>query len=254
MEYSLDNIHEKLLEMMVLFNDLCKKYGLTYYLIGGSALGALRHNGFIPWDDDVDIALSRNNFEKLEEILKNVYKNKLADNIIYQATSHTAPTGHFYLHDCEHHTIEPTIAIDIFPLDAVPSSRIQQKIQQLMCQVYHVCSYRKPPQNRGQACKAATKLFLYFMNTTSLNWLEKISKKFITHWNAKETGIVSNLYGLAGYKKEMVPSSFFGTPIWHQFETTLFPIPEKCHEYMTHIYGDYMQLPSVEKRIPKHLK
>lgn len=254
MDATLERIHIRLLDMMMVFDDLCKKHHLTYYLIGGSALGALRHNGFIPWDDDVDIALPRSDFEKLEKILRSVYQNRPVNNVIYQSTFHTAPTGHFYLYDCKHQTAEHAVAIDIFPLDAVPRSRMQQKIQQIWCQLYHVSAYRKPPQNRGKAWYVATKLFLIFTNKACLNLLEKISKKVITHWNGKETGIVSNLYGLAGYKKEMVPQSFFGNPVYHQFETGMFPIPEKCHEYMTHIYGDYMILPPLEKRIPKHIK
>ena len=209
MDATLERIHIRLLDMMMVFDDLCKKHHLTYYLIGGSALGALRHNGFIPWDDDVDIALPRSDFEKLEKILRSVYQNRPVNNVIYQSTFHTAPTGHFYLYYCKHQTAEHAVAIDIFPLDAVPRSRMQQKIQQIWCQLYHVSAYRKPPQNRGKAWYVATKLFLIFTNKACLNLLEKISKKVIKHWNGKETGIVSNLYGLAGYKKEMVPQSCF---------------------------------------------
>ena len=251
MEYRLDAVQKKLFCMMTAFDEFCHTNHLTYYLIGGSALGALRHNGFIPWDDDVDVALPRKDFERMEYILKTNHYNYLG-NYFYQAVEQNGPTGHLFEKEKEKSTQRPTV--DIYPLDAVPDSKFAQKIQKVICQVYHVATYRKPPKNRGIILKLLTSFFLFATNDRFLSWLKKQAKKIITKWNKRDENLLSNLFGCAGYDKEKVPASYFGTPVYHEFESAYFPIPERCHEYMTHIYGDYMKLPPVSQQKPKHRK
>lgn len=253
MEYQIEYIHEKLFEMMTVFDSFCKENHLEYYLIGGSALGALRHNGFIPWDDDVDVALKRKDFEKMEDILKNQMGNHLGRTFAYVPTEHNGPTGHLYYYFKDVKQKEKWIAIDIYPLDNVPSSILAQEVQRIFCQVYHLATYRMPPKNRGRLMRVGSQLVLKCSTKAFLDRIESMSKKIITYWNSKNTQMISNLFGIAGYKKEMVPNIYFGNSIPHKFETGVFPIPERSHEYMQHIYGNYMELPPIEKRVPKHL-
>ena len=65
---SLEEVHERELKMMKLFIKLCEQYNLRYYMAGGTLLGAVRHKGFIPWDDDIDLLMPRPDYDKLQEI------------------------------------------------------------------------------------------------------------------------------------------------------------------------------------------
>ena len=79
MNVDIKDFQYKILEIAFYFDEFCKKYDIEYYLMGGSALGAVRHHGFIPWDDDMDIAMSRVEYNKFVKALKNAYYNQNPD-------------------------------------------------------------------------------------------------------------------------------------------------------------------------------
>jgi lipopolysaccharide cholinephosphotransferase len=94
-----------------------------------------------------------------------------------------------------------------------------------------------------------TKFFPAFL----LNYLQKLSYKGVTLWKDKRTKYVSNIYGVSG-DKEKVPAEFYGTARYVPFEDTVMPIPEKAEEYNTQIYGNFMEYPPEEQRVPSHFK
>lgn len=246
-----DVLRQFQLEELKLLKEISRELqanNIDFYVIGGCSIGALRHKGFIPWDDDVDIAVMRKDFDRTEEVLSKVGGTMLYDPV----ESHKipdAPLGHAYML-CDK-PLEDSPRIDVFAIDNVPDSKLSRKYQKLCALIYHVCILRRPAENRGKLKKALTYAICNFVPKFMLDWLQRLSYKGLTKWQLSETEYVSNIFGVSG-DRETVPKSYFGTPRFVPFEDTLVPIAEKAEEYNTHIYGDFMELPPEEKRVPSH--
>lgn len=241
-----------LLEMLKELDKVLKENKLPYFLLGGSALGAVRHKGFIPWDDDIDIGLWRNDFEKMEKILQ----EKLPKNLLYCKVGKNkiphAPIGYLYDISNPEIPLEKVPTIDIFAIDNVPDNKMMKKVQNIFSQVYHLCIYRKPAKNRGKKAYYFTKLVLGLFPNFLLDFLQSLSKRIITYWNKNKTKDICNLFGMKKYYKEIMPREYIGNPVLKEFEGYLFPIPEQWDKYLTHLYGDYMKLPPKELQKPSH--
>ena len=252
----MNNLREIQLELLKMLEEIDKtlrEKNIPYFLVGGSVLGSIRHKGFIPWDDDIDIGLYRKDFEKMEKILQNHNFEKIQYNRIGENSNQSEPIGRIYL---KKEMNEKSIikVIDVFPIDNVPENKFLKFIQYFFCQIYHTCIYKKPAKNRGKLAYYFTKGILKIFPNFLLDFLQILSKKIIIYWNKKETKEVANIYGIKGFYKEIMPREYIGNPILKEFEGEMFYIPEQWDKYLTHLYGDYMKLPSEEERKPKHGK
>lgn len=239
----------ELIKMLIELKKILYSQNINFFLIGGSVLGSIRHKGFIPWDDDIDIAVYRNDFEKLENILIKTLKNS---NMIYYTANNDEkpdPIGRL----CLKKEVEKNIVtkvIDIHPIDNVPKSIYGKLLQFIMLKFYYLFLWEKPAQNKGKICKLLTKIIL-LITPKKL----KINLKYSIN-NYLKRGKVSeeiiNLHGIKGYWKEIMPREYIGSPVLKEFEGEMFYIPEKWHEYLTFLYGDYMKLPDEKDRKPRH--
>lgn len=190
----------ELLKMLEIIDKIFKENGLHYFLIGGSALGAIRHKGFIPWDDDIDIGLYRKDFERMEKILQ----EKLPSNLLYCKIGENkipnAPIGYLYNISNSEISLDKVPTIDIFAIDNVPDNKIMEKIQNIFAKMYHLCIYKKPARNRGRIAYFLTKIILITFPNFLLNYLEKLSKKIIIKYKDGNTKCVNNLFG-ANFEK-----------------------------------------------------
>lgn len=226
--------------------DCLDNAGITFYLTGGSCIGVLRHKGFIPWDDDIDIGIMRRDFDLAEKALA-----ELDDTMVYSAVENhiipDAPLGHIFKNEAN---LENAPCIDVFAIDNIPDGRLAKKYQAFCAKVYHLCVLRRPSKNRGKLNAVFTKIVCSFPKKI-LDFLGRRAYNGLTRWQYEDTEYVSNIFGVRG-AKEVVPRAFFGKPRLAEFEDTQMPIPEKAEEYMTHIYGDYMALPPEHERVPLH--
>lgn len=237
-----------LLKMLVKIRKIMSEKGINFFLVGGSTLGAIRHKGFIPWDDDIDIGLYRGEFEKLEKVINDINLGKIkyskAEEDIQRAP---APYGCFYYEEKGKEYI-----IDVYAIDSVPNNIILKKIQKYSSYMYHLSVYRNTPKNRGKLYFYLVSLFLKLTPNNLLNIFQKISKKIILKLQKVKSDNIVNMYGIKGYEKEIMPKEYIGKPILWKFENEIFYIPEQWDKYLTHLYGDYMKLPPLEEQKPKH--
>lgn len=245
-------MHEGLLTLLKEFDAICKKHGITYYLEGGSLLGAVRHKGFLPWDDDVDLTITRDNFQKLlcvidQELPANRelycyerYPDYLRDTVKY---TNLDTTVLFPNHILDGHAAGQHI--DLFILDPVPSDPAQQAQYQkyatiyseLMTPVYVLCDdivsyldeynqYLRMMQEQGRD-----------------QVLNILREKLFT----MEDSDACDTYLLRwGNRHIFYPKAFFGTPVYLQFEDAFFPAPQQYHRFLRTQFGDsWMIIPDV---------
>lgn len=236
---------------------ICKKYDLQYFLIGGTLLGAVRHKGFIPWDDDLDIAMPRNDYEKfqkvcVEELTEKYYLHSIDTDPEYWVSFIKVRKKNTIFEPVQDSTIDTKykgVYIDIFPLDnARRENSIMQDIQAYMCKGLTSFQYRR----RGATMitktpigiKLLSPLLGMFSIKTISNWISTIMQ-----WNKDDNAeYFVNIGSFIDFHKQTMPKEAFLPATSVEFEGKLYDAP-KDFDYVLHrLYGDYMKLPPVEKR------
>lgn len=241
---------------------ICDKHDLKYYMLGGTMLGAIRHKGFIPWDDDIDLGMPRDDYEKflelapqeLPEYLKVVnYRND--PNYMYYITR---------VLDTDTKVIEERIgndnkytnaSIDIFPIDGTPNNALARKIYFFRV-LYHralmsLCYKDSIDRKRKRSKKE--KLLLWIMERIPVEKLTTPYKqkckidKLLRKQPVKGAKYIGNIMG-AYRTREIVPAEYYGEGAMYPFEDIQLRGLSMYHEYLSYTYGDYMQLPPEESR------
>lgn len=245
--------NEILVELLDEFVRVCKENNLRYYLEGGSILGAIRHKGFIPWDDDVDVSMPRADYERLRS-LGNVWSDgyRLAD---YETIA-DYPYDFLKLEDTNTTLIEKVapvyvggVFLDIFPLDNIPSAEANREIVNYQLETLPIYSR----MSLDPYCATCSSLFEYL----SLRWqqyrfdlksffrkIDDVTKQYqyddsCQYWKCTH-----------GYfRKEAAPKEYWGDGVEAEFEGKSYVVPSNYDAYLTHLFGDYMTLPPVEERV-----
>ena len=244
----------ELLKMMKQFHDVCRKNNIKYYMLGGTLIGAIRHKGFIPWDDDIDLGIPREDYN----ILLKKYKEILPQNleIITAKNDKEHPLIFAKLYNKNTTVVEDVFAerigglyIDIFPIDGAPKNIKRIKKHYFKVKLYSdFFRYSRAPKNSQKSYKRFIQMVSKIIGEDY--WYNK-TEKLLNKYEFDESKYVGNLLG--AYKiKEIVPKSYFGSPTLYEFEDTEFYGLENYHEYLTSIYGDYMKLPPIEKQVSHH--
>ncbi len=256
----LKQLHDVEIIILKEIDRICKEHNIRYYVGEGTLLGTIRHKGFIPWDDDVDLLMPRDDYEKFLEIAPNVISKDFEVQHSRYIKNYWSPFIKVrYLDNrvlkqkhIAHLTTHNGPLIDIFPLDNVPKKdSLKQKLQALTIKFYRgMLSYklktRYPKKLKGYIVKFCS----YFISVPRIH--KTLDKTFIKY-NNKENPYIVNLGSYYSYKKQTVPKSWYGKPRIATFETLEVPIPKEAEKLLTSIYGDdYMELPKKEKRITKH--
>ena len=237
-----------IVDMMRDLDILLRQNNIVYTLLGGSVLGAVRHKGFIPWDDDMDIGIMRKDFERAEKLL-----SEFSPYVYEHAEKHMipgAPIGHLHLVN-KIYAIENSPTIDVFALDKVPESKKARKRLRFIANIHHLCLLRRPPQNRGRLNRFIFTIFLKITHEKILDMIQRSSLKKITSNNEKEFLCIGNIFGFWA-EKEYFPKDIYESRESLEFEGLSLPCPKDYDKYLTQLYGNYMQLPPVEQRVPKH--
>ncbi|MCK9471607.1 MAG: LicD family protein [Bacilli bacterium] len=250
------NIQLHLLEMVKSFHLICKKHDLSYYLIGGTLLGAVRHKGFIPWDDDIDVGMPREDYDKFmllpeSELPPNLVKmtkwgNQSKGSFLYMKLSDINTT---LVESYEEKQVSG-VFIDIFPLDGAGNFKITSFIKFSVSRFYSsalrlnakIVSHKNIFKRLGQI------LFSKFDNRKIYYY----GNKFLRRSCSKSPKYMGNFVGNWKYK-EITISKAFGSPILYSFEDTELYGPEHPEIILKKMYGDdYMLLPPKDKRRSHH--
>lgn len=253
--YDIKELQQHLLNILVDIDKVCEEHGLTYYLAYGTMLGAVRHGGFIPWDDDIDIAMPRPDYEKLirhaREWLPSHLEFKCAE------TEDTYPFAFGKVQDNRTTLIERAhypylggIYCDIFPIDGIPPGVIRQKIHCFRYYIYYRLLYIicKDPYKHGHG--PSCWLPLLCRRLFSLRYVQRKIRKILLEYDYDKCSKVRHYYG---YDIEIFPKSIFSTPERIAFEGRLLNTVSRREEYLRTLFGeDYMTLPPEEKRHRHH--
>ena len=256
-EIELQRIHELELDMFKVFVEICNRENLPYYLLGGSCLGAVRHQGFIPWDDDMDVGLLRADYEKFLRVA-----DKYLPEYMFLQTNFTDPeypmlfakirnnNTTFIESSARKVDINHGVYIDIFPIDNYPKSYLLGKC---LCTFMSLCNVRVLQEYYKLVVKKTfLKKFVFFIFNILFPDVEKlILKREKIVKSVLESGEIINWGGAWGIK-EKVPALWFGEPAGLMFEGIKVKVPKEYDAYLTQLYGDYMQLPPEEKREGHH--
>lgn len=250
----LEGLQHRLVEMLVAFQEFTKEHGLSFFLVGGSALGAYRHEGFIPWDDDVDIAMMRSDFEKLEVCME-ACGNRIGEFVYSPVEKHIIPDAPIgYLYDSTHTSkgYENTAKIDIHPIDGIPENGFMRKVQMISSLVYYLSEYRLPVKNKGKKIRTISKVILKLTPDFMFRVYMKVTKRIMTAWDAEKSEYICSLFGVAGYQQEIMPRSYLMPLKEASFAGETFLVPQDTHNYLKRLYGDYEKLPPEEECYPRH--
>nr|WP_303211465.1 LicD family protein [Methanobrevibacter smithii] len=257
---TLKHLQDVYLMMLKDFIKVCDENQIEYYLDGGSALGAVRHQGFIPWDDDIDIILFRDEYNRLIEILEKLPQDKYellsSENkkcycrLYSQWNLKGTKTEEYYDMNTD---FTLGISLDIFVLDNIPNDGLRKKIFSIKQTLIRklIWSYEitnseayisKNKEKMGKILKIIFKIFR--INFTKI---KKINNNFIEKYRNENCENVCNLS--TTYELVPIPKNIFHPPKKVKFEDVEVNIPNDYDKYLKIIYGDnYMEIPPKEDR------
>ena len=265
----LEPVWNAILDVYKEFARICDEQGLRYYVSYGTALGAVRHKGFIPWDDDFDVIMPRDDYERFRKI----QETALPDHLKYVDWHNTKEMTSFTyakIQDCRADHVADVetqikrvmphgIYMDIFPLDGAPGSNFAKSVWKLRLRLLRLAAasldsdFPEKPTLR----RRAGRLLGGFLRRHVYHAAEKFH--FAKYYEAMvrekpyspryKCGCIlsayGSFYGLCDY-------SVYGAPTMMPFEGIQVPVPHEYDIYLTTLYGDYMTLPPIGKRISTH--
>lgn len=258
---SLADIQQVTFEMAKYFVDFCEEHNLLCYLCGGGCIGSVRSKGFIPWDDDLDFFMPRGDYEKL----KTIWKEKANTDkypLLVASKSYNDHNSFMTIRDAETTFIKTYqqsldiphgIPIDIFPLDGAPDGKLKKNIQKKWALVYALfCSQVVPEKHGGLLAKGSKFLLSTFHSSKSRYRIWKFAEKQMTKYPFGSTAQVTELCVGPRYMGNIYQLEFFESAIFVDFENSKMPIPVGYDEYLTQVFGNYLELPPEEERKPHH--
>ena len=253
-------LQRKSLEMAVYFRDFCKENDLLCYFCGGCCIGALRHKGFIPWDDDADFFMPREDYERMLVLWPQQADSRY---VLMNAGPEMTDRNLFAtIRDSETTVIKPYqqnldichgLALDVLPLDGYPDSEKRRKKQVFWALLYSLFRAQTIPEKHGGLMAFGSRMLLGVIRSKKLRYRiwRKAERKMTQYKIADCTGITELCSG-PGYMKNRYPKEIFASAVYKEFEGEQMPLPVGYDEYLRIVFGDYMQLPPPEKQVAHH--
>ena len=259
-EYQLQRLQNIILNIMLYIDELCEDNGIEYFIIGGTALGAVRHGGFIPWDDDLDIAMTRDNYNKFIAIC---HSDRFDSNTFFLQQERINWTGYFSKvrllgsHFEEVSTDESVpydkqgIFVDIFPLDNVPDSKLKQ-YWWFFCGKMLV-AYEQTTHRGYQPKGCIKRMAMLLSRCLKYDCLRHFLEHEVERYNKNDTSYIGGHSLVSRFNNTFTKKELWGRATRVSFETISLKAPEDINGFLTFYFGDYMKMPPIECRQGHHL-
>ena len=244
--YDIDILHRRILRILMAVDKTCREHHLRYYIWAGTMIGAVRHKGFIPWDDDIDIAMPRPDYEQLiahsHEWLPQPFEFVCAEN----DSKYPLPFGK--VQDASTTLIERThlhylggIYIDVFPIDGVPeSNRVKQWLHFARYEYWKRVLYliHRDPYKHGHGPSSWVPLLCRKVYT--MQGVQRKIRHLLLKYDFEQSSMVADY---DDSRRGTIEKSVLGTPTPYDFEGESVLGVEQYDTYLTNKYGDYMTIP-----------
>lgn len=242
---------------------ICDENNLTYYISGGTYLGAVRHKGFIPWDDDVDIAMPRDDYEKFLEIGKKKFEHGiLLRNHKYDKSFHSTITRvtdskvKVVNHSWKEDRYEDAW-VDVFPLDGMPNNSVLaffHKITLLKCRAFVGFANFNDVQDNKKNRPFYEKFLIFLAKNLHFGKLMNLDKQYeklenqLKKYSSKKSASYMNFNGRYRFNSILDKKTIYGNGALYDFEGLKLNGPANYDAYLSKIYGDYMTIPPENNR------
>lgn len=249
--YGFLKLQNKILEITCYIDKLCNENDIEYCLMGGSALGAKRHGGFIPWDDDLDVFMTPSNYEKFRSAFNRAGDKKLyylqewglTDGMV--TISKVRMNNTTYIEESlKNWDIHHGIYVDIFILHTCPDNKLKQ---------YWQCLWGKYVIMKGLAIRGYSRrkgwlgVALKIMAHMPDRFLVRYGLRQVYKYRNQKSKYYCNFLGKAVYKNAIYKREYFEKTVYAPFETVQLRVPAGLHDFLTERFGDYMKPPSPER-------
>lgn len=258
-EISLEELKKIAFEMLKYLDTVCKENNIKYFLFAGTALGAVRHGGFIPWDDDIDVILFRDDYNRLIDILHkkdskyNILSNRIQDDYFY-FHSKLVDTKTILVETPVPYITDLGVFLDIFPLDYLPNNAVERKRIKRKFRFYSFLKFsalQLENISKTFVKKIAHDLAKPICRVIGWKYFDKKLKSILKTLNAEKTEYAESLVG-GIFSNRNIKASWFDSQKMMMFEGQEFPVPAEYDKWLHEIYGDYMKLPPEEERVTHH--
>ncbi|MCT4384162.1 LicD family protein [Lacticaseibacillus paracasei] len=250
----------KELEILKYVAELCVAHGLTYYMCGGTCIGTIRHHGFIPWDDDVDIFMVREDYEKLyhkwtsysTDPKYELCRSDAIHNYHHAAMTVNDSSTTFINLRTQNEDVNQGIAIDIIPIDHQAPTVWKRMTQRLNAILFSIFINQRLPDHQGRFLRALTALPLNMVKSPKTRYrIWKKAEKRMTKPQPNSKNLVELVSGMKGLFRTFDPD-WFASTIQMPFEDTMMPVMVGYDQYLTLVFHDYMTIPPKNEQLAKH--
>lgn len=258
MEEKLRPLQLTMLGILKVFDKFCREHDLKYSLYAGSLLGAVRHKGFIPWDDDLDVCMERSEYDRFVALWEQlppegyILQNKENTPAYWQSFSKIRKDHTTFLQEerevGKYHT---GIFLDIFPLDRIPDDKLNRAFYKWHCMKYQLLTREFVPPKAGTLVRLGSSVILACIPKSRREKVRQNTLKKVSRYNSQRDLEVAAIETMASLRKPFAPD-MLDAYIYLPFEDGEFMCFAGWDDHLRRKFGDYMQLPPVEERAWRH--
>ena len=258
MDKKLRQLQMTMLETLKVFDAFCRKHDLKYSLYAGSLLGVIRHKGFIPWDDDLDVCMERSEYDRLIALWEadppaGYFLQTKENAPAYWQSFAKIRKDHttFLQEEREAGKFHTGVFLDIFPLDRMPDGRLQQAMFKWHCMKYQLLTREFVPPKAGTLVRLGSAVILACIPKSRRAAVRRNTLKKITRYNNRRDLEIAAIETTASLRKPFA-ADMLDSYVELPFEDGTFMCFAGWHDHLRRKFGDYMQLPPEEERAWRH--